>query len=162
MAAQLLPQQRAGESRNHHQYRSQRVFAADQPVAGERYHQRQRRDQAGERHADHGLYTEHLLREMRVPEAKVEDVFKRVRLGVRRRSRGLQIPWESTSLEEDFWFIPPAAVIRLEREQEEREFRQELALWETTRRADQPEPLEAYLRQYPNGRFAELAQLRLD
>lgn len=99
---------------------------------------------------------------MRVPEAKVEDVFKRVRLGVRRRSRGLQIPWESTSLEEDFWFIPPAAVIRLEREQEEREFRQELALWETTRRADQPEPLEAYLRQYPNGRFAELAQLRLD
>jgi hypothetical protein len=111
---------------------------------------------------EHGLYTEHLLREIRVPEAKVEDVFKRVRLGVRRRSRGQQIPWESTSLEEDFWFIPPAAVLRLEREQEEREFRQELALWEKIRSADQPEPLEAYLRQYPNGRFAELAQSRLD
>ena len=30
-----------------------------------------------------GLYTENLLRELRVPEAKVEEVFKRVRLGVR-------------------------------------------------------------------------------
>ena len=35
-----------------------------------------------------GLYTEQLLREMLVPEAKIEDVFKRVRLGVRRKSNG--------------------------------------------------------------------------
>ena len=50
-----------------------------------------------------GLYTENLLRELKVPEAKIEDVFKRVRLNVRRRSNGQQIPWESTSLEEDFY-----------------------------------------------------------
>ena len=37
-----------------------------------------------------GLYTEHLLRELKVPEAKVEDVFKRVRLNVRRASSGAQ------------------------------------------------------------------------
>jgi uncharacterized caspase-like protein len=54
-----------------------------------------------------GLYTENLLREMNVPEAKIEDVFKRVRLAVRRKSNGQQLPWESTSLEDDFWFIPP-------------------------------------------------------
>ena len=55
-----------------------------------------------------GLYTESLLREMVTPEARIEDVFKRVRLSVRRSSQGQQIPWESTSLEEDFYFIPPA------------------------------------------------------
>ena len=60
-----------------------------------------------------GLYTEQLLREMKVPEAKIEDVFKRVRLTVRRRSNGQQIPWESTSLEEDFWFIPPKEMQKL-------------------------------------------------
>ena len=54
-----------------------------------------------------GLYTEHLLKEMRVQDAKVEDIFKRVRLAVRRQSKGFQIPWESTSLEEDFYFQPP-------------------------------------------------------
>ncbi|MBK8064212.1 MAG: caspase family protein [Betaproteobacteria bacterium] len=55
---------------------------------------------------DNGLYTENLLREIRVPDAKVEDIFKRVRLSVRRSSKGLQIPWESTSLEDD---LLPAA-----------------------------------------------------
>jgi len=56
---------------------------------------------------DNGLYTSHLLREIRVPDAKVEDIFKRVRLGVRRESKGLQVPWESTSLEDDFYFLLP-------------------------------------------------------
>lgn len=110
----------------------------------------------------HGLYTEHLLREIKVPETKVEDVFKRVRLAVRRRSKGLQIPWESTSLEEDFWFIPPQALKTTADDEAGREFMQELALWEKIQNATQPEPFEDYLRRYPSGRFAELAQLRLD
>jgi hypothetical protein len=67
-----------------------------------------------------GLYTEQLLKEIKVPEAKIEDVFKRVRLTVRRRSNGAQIPWESTSLEEDFWFSPPREQLRLAREEAER------------------------------------------
>ncbi len=57
------------------------------------------------------------LREIKVPEAKIEDVFKRVRLTVRRRSSGAQIPWESTSLEEDFWFLPPKEPLRLAQEE---------------------------------------------
>ena len=109
-----------------------------------------------------GLYTENLLREMRVREAKIEDVFKRVRLGVRRASNGAQIPWESTSLEEDFYFHPPEALRKLSQEEEEKEFEEELALFEQARAAAAPAPLEAYLRRYPSGRFTELAQLKLD
>jgi uncharacterized caspase-like protein len=51
-----------------------------------------------------GLYTSHLVREMAAPGLKVEDVFKRVRAGVRMASAGRQIPWENTSLEGDFYF----------------------------------------------------------
>src|SRR5690606_15439324 len=104
----------------------------------------------------HGLYTEHLLREIRVPEAKVEDVFKRVRLGVRRRSNGQQIPWESTSLESDFWFVPPRELRKRAEEEVEREFRAELALWEKIKASTAPEPFEDYLRRHPGGRFSEL------
>ena len=110
----------------------------------------------------HGLYTEHLLREMKVPETKIEDVFKRVRLGVRRRSNGRQIPWESTSLEDDFWFIPPRELKKLADEEAERAFQQEAAAWQKADAAPSPAALEEYLRLYPSGRFAELAQLQLD
>ncbi len=191
-----------------------------------------------------GLYTEQLLREIMVPEAKIEDVFKRVRLAVRRRSNGQQIPWESTSLEEDFWFVPPKELQRLaqeeaervrreqeaervlkeklerarretlerarqeelervRREQEterarqeelqrlrreqlerarreefqrayqeemqrrrreelERAYKEESELWQRVSVATEPGPLEDYLRRYPSGHFAEIAQAQLD
>lgn len=109
-----------------------------------------------------GLYTENLLRELRAPEAKIEDVFKRVRLAVRRHSNGLQIPWESTSLEEDFYFRPPRAAAASSEQGRRRRFEEELAIWERIHAATEPAPLEDYLRRYPSGRFAEIAQFRLD
>jgi uncharacterized caspase-like protein len=109
-----------------------------------------------------GLYTEHLLREIQVKEARIEDVFKRVRLGVRRKSNGAQIPWESTSLEEDFYILPPEHLKKLSDAEKERLFKEELALWERIQNAAEPAPLEDYLKRYPSGNFSELAQLRLD
>lgn len=58
----------------------------------------------GDEKAGNGLYTQFLLQELKRPIAKIEDVFKRVRLNVRKQSQGRQIPWESTSLEDDFFF----------------------------------------------------------
>ena len=55
---------------------------------------------------DNGLYTQHLLNAIKAPGARIEDVFKRVRTNVRRDTEGKQIPWESTSLEGDFVFVP--------------------------------------------------------
>ena len=109
-----------------------------------------------------GFYTENLLRELAVPQAKIEDVFKRVRLAVRRRSQGLQIPWESTSLEDDFYFIPPAQIRKLSEAELEKAFEEELAIWDKIKTAKEPEPLVAYLEKYPSGKFSELAQFRLD
>lgn len=54
--------------------------------------------------AANGLYTGYLVQELARPAVRIEDVFKRVRLQVRQQSKGRQIPWESTSLEEDFYF----------------------------------------------------------
>ncbi len=82
-----------------------------------------------------GLYTENLLREMRAPQAKIEDVFKRVRLNVRRASAGQQIPWESTSLEDDFYFVPPPELKKLSQEELDRQFAEELAVWEKAQAA---------------------------
>ena len=109
-----------------------------------------------------GLYTENLLREIKVGEAKVEDVFKRVRLSVRRRSNGAQIPWESTSLEDDFYFMPPASLAPPSDREKERRFTEELKLWEQIENATAVAPFEDYLKRYPSGNFSELAQFRMD
>jgi len=109
-----------------------------------------------------GLYTANLLKEIAVPEAKVEDIFKRVRLAVRRASKGFQIPWESTSLEDDVYFIPPRELKRLADEERIRLAREDFALWERAKGATEPAPLEEYLRRHPSGNFAELAQAQLE
>ncbi len=86
-----------------------------------------------------GIYTENLLREMKAPDAKIEDIFKRVRLHVRRRTNGQQIPWESTSLEEDFYFLPPKALAIAAEEAAERERKLEIAAREKQRAAEEAE-----------------------
>lgn len=82
----------------------------------------------GDEKTGNGLYTQYLLQELKRPIAKIEDVFKRVRLNVRKQSNGRQIPWESTSLEDDFFFndgakhtIKPEELERMAAEVRQRE-----------------------------------------
>jgi uncharacterized caspase-like protein len=51
-------------------------------------------------------YTEALLSSLFAPGRKIEDAFKLVRRQVRQATKGSQIPWESTSLENDFVMVP--------------------------------------------------------
>lgn len=51
-----------------------------------------------------GLFTTHLLRQIKVPNQKIEDVLKNTRKGVAADSRNEQIPWDSSSLTGDFYF----------------------------------------------------------
>ncbi len=55
-----------------------------------------------------GVYTKYLVKHMKEPGLKVEDVFKRVRLGVKNETRGRQVPWESSSVTGDFYFVKKA------------------------------------------------------
>jgi hypothetical protein len=57
---------------------------------------------------DHSLFVQELLKEIRVPDLMAEETLNRTRVGVTRASRGEQVPWISSSLAEDFAFIPGA------------------------------------------------------
>ncbi len=108
----------------------------------------------------HGLYSENLVRELSVRGTRIEDAFKRVRLNVRLASNGAQIPWESTSLESDVFLFPAAT--KLSQAELERLFEQELATWNRIKNSKDVEAWSAYLREYPNGKFSEIAQARLN
>ncbi|MCP4443689.1 MAG: peptidase C14 [Aureispira sp.] len=53
---------------------------------------------------ENGLYTQELLKSMRQDNVGLEEVFKKVRKNVRKASMGKQIPWETSSVEDDFYF----------------------------------------------------------
>jgi hypothetical protein len=109
-----------------------------------------------------GLYTRFLLQELQRPQARIEDVFKRVRLQVRQATQGRQIPWESTSLEEDVIFATGQVVAPAPLAERLREFDAQRTAWtrvSTTARVDE---LVAFVERDPSGPFAELAQFAID
>jgi lipoprotein NlpI len=56
----------------------------------------------------HSLFVSELLKEIRAPDLMAEETLNRTRIGVTRASRSEQVPWISSSLAEDFSFIPGA------------------------------------------------------
>src|SRR5262249_42526650 len=111
-----------------------------------------------------GVYTQNLLKYIVQPGLKVEDVFKRVRVDVRQSTNGAQIPWESTSLEGDFYFVgpspgskqtatsapPPADPKTLS-----------LEFWRAIKDSKNAYDYKAYLERFPNGEFEPLARQKV-
>jgi hypothetical protein len=110
-----------------------------------------------------GIYTKHILLNIKAPDLPAEIMFKRVREAVERETRRLQTPWDSSSLKGDFSFNPTAraaaagagpsadAALQIERE-----------FWVSVRDSNRADDIQAYLDKYPNGNFATLARNRLD
>lgn len=117
------------------------------------------------------LYTGALVQEL-ARDAPIEDVFKRVRMKVRQGTAGRQIPWEATSLEDDFRFAaatggagapatagtstsgapvgtPPG-------------FDAQKAAWDAVRTSSDAAQLFAFLDRYPGGEIGEMAVSRLN
>jgi uncharacterized caspase-like protein len=52
----------------------------------------------------HSIYAKHLLKLLPTPALPIEQLFKRVRIGVAEETQRLQVPWESSSLTTDYCF----------------------------------------------------------
>lgn len=109
----------------------------------------------------HSAYARHLARHILAPGLPVEQVFKRVREGVVGDTQGLQVPWESSSLQGEFAFVPGSGSQTASTTATVDEARAELAFWQSIEASRNADEFRAYLRQYPSGRFAALAQTRV-
>ena len=110
---------------------------------------------------ENGLYTSNLLREFAVQGAKIEDAFKRVRLNVRLASQGRQVPWESTSLEEDVYLFPVEKKKLTEAEREQH-LDQEIKSWLRVKSSTDQTALANFIREFPSGSASELAMARMN
>jgi len=102
-----------------------------------------------------GLYTQHLLASLGQPGVPVEQLFKRVRVGVMKDTRNAQVPWESSSLVGDFYFKPGSGAPTVAEP-----LAIELAYWQSIEDSTNAADYKAYLKKYPNGQFADIAKRR--
>ena len=109
-----------------------------------------------------GLYTRFLVQELLAPNARIEDVFKRVRLQVRRASQGRQVPWDMSSLEEDFVFATGRPAPEPNRREREAQLLAQRSEWAGIKDSIRAEDFVGYLLRFPSGALAELAQFKLD
>ncbi len=106
------------------------------------------------------LYAANLAQHLLTPGLPVEHVFKRVREAVVRTTAQAQVPWESSSLQGEFAFVP-GTTTSVQSNSPDVEAAGELAFWNSIQAVQRADEYRAYLRQYPGGRFAALAQSRV-
>lgn len=106
---------------------------------------------------NNSIYTEHLLRELSVPDRPLEAVFKLVRMNVRIYTGGQQIPWELGALERDIIVFPTkGSIARLNDKIKLQE--KEIAEWRKIENSNDYQKVAAFLREFPLGETSELAQ----
>ena len=120
-----------------------------------------------------GIYTSYLLKYLPTPGLSVEQLFKKVRADVVEATRNKQTPWESSSLIGDFTFVPeapspvpavaspalppaPAPGVPASVGPDP-----EAVTWGLIEKSNEIEDISAFLKEYPQGRFAPAARVRL-
>jgi len=121
--------------------------------------------------AENSPYTLALVEELKQPGISIEEAHRAVRGKVLAATNQRQTPWDSSSLTgpvvlkaEEVALVAPAAPPAAPAEAPSPQTNQqaELLFWESIKSSDNPATFEAYLKQFPNGIFAGLAQAKVD
>jgi uncharacterized caspase-like protein len=120
--------------------------------------------------AEHSPYTLALVEELTQPGISIEEAHRAVRGKVLAATNQRQTPWDSSSLTGPVILAaakpaeaPQAAAVAPAPAQAPAGNQQaELLFWDSIKNSDNPATFEAYIKQFPNGIFAGLAQAKVD
>ncbi len=109
-----------------------------------------------------GIFTGALLKQLQWPNLKLEEVFKRTREEVMTVTGNKQVPWDSSSIKGDFYFrLDSAAVVTKTNPIPAGDAQVEQEYWDAVKNSTRAADFEGYLREYPNGRFAAVARVKI-
>jgi formylglycine-generating enzyme required for sulfatase activity len=106
-----------------------------------------------------GLYTSQLLRFIDSPDLPVETMLKRVSAAVTTESKKQQEPWTEGSIVGEFYFKPGAVTTTAKPEPVTSDAQVEQQGWAAAQAGNTDAGYAAYLREYPQGRFAAAARI---
>lgn len=108
-----------------------------------------------------GLYTSKLLKYMQQEGLSIEDCFKKVRIEVMEASEKRQVPWESSSLTENIYFVPPK-IVGMGTQKRRSSESIEITYWESIKDSRDVKQYQTYVNEFPNGAFVTLARLYIE
>jgi hypothetical protein len=121
-----------------------------------------------------GLFTEQLVKHLRTPGLKIEEVFKKVRADVQVKSSDQQTPWESSSLVGEFYFntegiqlaqgqqapiiqqipvIQAAPVAQIAPDEE---------IWDSIKYSKDSQDFKNFLKSFPNSKYSGSAKFKIN
>jgi formylglycine-generating enzyme required for sulfatase activity len=126
----------------------------------------------------HGVYTRALLRALEeAPQRDIDGMIRRVEKAVRADTGDAQRPWAVSSLARGFRFarhtgngvssadLASATIVSMRSRgimPKDSSEQYELTFWDSIKNSNYASDYEAYLKAYPNGRFAGLAKARIE
>jgi hypothetical protein len=108
-----------------------------------------------------GLYTSKLLKYINYENLSIEDCFKKVRIDVMKKSNNQQVPWESSSLTANFYFVSLNKEMYYTKEDHQSKS-VEILYWESIKDSKDVRLYQSYLDKFPNGSFAEIAEIFIE
>ncbi len=111
-----------------------------------------------------GIYTKHLMKNMKKPGLTIEQVLKQVRVAVARETANKQIPWESSSLMGNFYFQSEKNEINYVSKPQSisQQVDDEEEMWIIVKKSNNIDDFKSFLSIYPKSRFVKHATLRLN
>jgi len=129
---------------------------------------------------ENGLFTNHLLKQMSKANTDIRDVIMATRADVIEATSGNQVPWESSSLVNKFYFAnnpieqtqtptQPQSITKntntahnnLVQRASSTSFENELSMWKVIRNSTDPAELNAFINKFSQGVFTQIAIDRL-
>lgn len=109
-------------------------------------------------------FTAALLRHLGTPGQDVTRDLIKVRRDVLAETNGRQVPWDNSSLTSDVILVSDAAEkpgTLVEEQQDNSGNSAEITYWDTIKAAEDKDYFILYLKQYPQGTFAQLARMKI-
>jgi len=104
-------------------------------------------------------FTAALLKYIETPGLEIRSLLTRVTKDVSDETKGTQRPWQNSSLEGDFYFLPPPVAPAASSAQSLVTL--DSMFWDAIKLSNNPADYKAYLTRFPKGMFVELAQNHL-
>ncbi len=109
-------------------------------------------------------YTAALLKALKTPDLSLSDVFMQVRADVLKATNRQQTPWEASSVTGRFYFkqsVGGAETVKRPETQTVSDAQIEQEYWDNVKDSRNAADFQGYLKEYPSGRFAALARLKI-